>query len=82
MTQKEPVPLDRLPVGSRAVVRQLGGGREFANRLSAMGLSLGAAITVLQNSGHGPVLVLVRETRIALGRGEAMKIRTEEVKGE
>ncbi len=76
MTQKEPVPLDRLPVGSRAVVRQLGGGREFANRLSAMGLSLGAAITVLQNSGHGPVLVLVRETRIALGRGEAMKILT------
>lgn len=82
MNQPAQIPLDRLPAGSQAVVRRLGGGKEFANRLAAMGLSLGSSIKVLQNRGQGPVLVLVRDTRIALGRGEAMKILTEEVPGE
>lgn len=81
---RQPVqrPLDQLPSGSLAVVRRLGGGNEFANRLAAMGLSLGSSIKVLQNRGQGPVLLLVRDTRIALGRGEAVKILVEEVKGE
>ncbi|MFO7553233.1 MAG: FeoA family protein [Haliea sp.] len=81
---RQPVqrPLDQLPPGSLAVVRRLGGGSELANRLAAMGLSLGSSIKVLQNRGQGPVLLLVRDTRIALGRGEAMKILVEEIKGE
>lgn len=82
MTQPELVTLDLFPAGSRVVVRRLGGGNEFANRLAAMGLSLGSSVKVLQNRGQGPVLVLVRDTRIALGRGEAMKILVEEIKGE
>ena len=68
------VSLDQLPTGAKAVVRRLRGGRELANRLAAMGLAVGAPLVVLQNAGHGPMLVHVRDTRIALGRGEAMKI--------
>jgi len=30
---------------------------------------------VIQNFGHGPIIVLVRSTRVALGRGEAMKVQ-------
>jgi ferrous iron transport protein A len=82
MNQPAQHPLDQLPAGSKAVVRQLGGGKEFANRLASMGLSVGSSLKVLQNRGQGPVLVLVRDTRIALGRGEAMKILTEEELGE
>jgi Fe2+ transport system protein FeoA len=52
------------------------------SRLSAMGLSIGSKFEVLQNRGHGPVLVLVRDTRIALGRGEAIKVMVEELEGE
>ena len=70
--------LEQLDQGSCAVVRQLGGGKEFSSRLSSMGLSIGARVQVLQNRGRGPLLVLVRDTRIALGRGEAMKIMAEE----
>ncbi|MBU1749340.1 MAG: ferrous iron transport protein A [Chloroflexi bacterium] len=29
---------------------------------------------MVQNYGHGPIIVTVRDTRIALGRGEAGKI--------
>jgi ferrous iron transport protein A len=43
-----------------------------------MGLAEETALVVLQNSGYGPVLVLVRDTRLALGRGEAAKVLVEQ----
>jgi len=71
--------LVQLSAGSRAVVRQLRGGKDFGSRLAAMGLSVGSNLEVLQNSRHdSPVLILVRDTRIALGHGEALKILVEE----
>jgi ferrous iron transport protein A len=73
----KPLSLDRLPANARAVVRQLRGGQEFASRLAAMGLAVDAPLVVLQNTGHGAMLVNVRDTRIALGRGEAKKILVE-----
>ena len=69
--------LDQLPKDATAVVRQLRGGGELVHRLAAMGLTEGAQLVVLQNTGHGPMLVNVRDTRIALGRGEAIKVLVE-----
>jgi ferrous iron transport protein A len=77
MNTSDNVSVDQLPQGTRAVVRKLRGGEELKSRLFAMGLTEGAQLTVLQNSGQGPVLVNVRNTRIALGRGEAMRILVE-----
>jgi ferrous iron transport protein A len=73
------IPLEGLAPGSSALVRELGGGKDFASHLSAMGLSIGSKLRMLQNTGHGPLLVLVRDTRIALGRGQALKIMVEEL---
>lgn len=64
-------PLSELPGGSRGVVAGVAGGRALAGRLAAMGLTAGVEIQVLQNRGRGPVLALVRDTRIALGRVQA-----------
>jgi Fe2+ transport system protein A len=69
--------LDQLPKGASAVVRNLRGGTELKSRLAAMGLTEGARLLVLQNTGHGPMLVNVRDTRVALGRGEAIKVLVE-----
>ncbi len=71
------VSLDMLPGGRHAVVRRMCGGNGFTGRLAALGISLGTKIRVLQNWGHGPVLVLARGTRIALGRDEAQKVQVE-----
>jgi len=71
------VSLDRVPRDTEAIVRELHGGSELAHRLAGMGLTEGIALVVLQNSGRGPLLVNVRDTRIALGRGEAAKIFVE-----
>lgn len=75
MSDADNIRLDTLPGGACAVVRALDGGSPFASRLAAMGLVPGSRLEVLQNTGRGPVLIRVTDTRIALGRGEAAKIR-------
>jgi Fe2+ transport system protein FeoA len=39
-----------------------------------LGFTAGAAIKVMQNYGHGPILVSVRGTLVALGRREAERV--------
>ena len=68
------LPLVELAAGGKARVVGLSGGKDFADRVPSLGFVPGAEITMLRNLSRGPVLVLVRGTRIALGRGEAGKI--------
>jgi len=67
--------LHALKVGETGVVADLIGGRDLVSRLAALGFTPGASVMVAQNFGRGPIIVTVRDTRIALGRGEAGKIR-------
>ncbi|MGC8874729.1 MAG: FeoA family protein [Chloroflexia bacterium] len=69
-----PVELSRLAPNERGIVHSLAGGRGFVSRLAALGFTVGTPVTMVRNHGHGPVIVLVRDTRIALGRGEAAKV--------
>jgi len=47
-------------------------------RLTDMGLIQGVRLKVLHNSGYGPVTVLIKGTKVALGHGLASKIMVEE----
>jgi ferrous iron transport protein A len=71
--------LSMLRPGEIGQVHELAGGRGFVCRLAALGLTPGARIRMVQNFGHGPLIVLVRDTRLALGRGEAMKVLVETI---
>jgi ferrous iron transport protein A len=75
--QVSPKTLSDLPVGARGVVRGLCGGKGFIGRVAVLGFTVGAEVTAIQNYGRGPVIVAVRDTRVALGRGEAAKIQVE-----
>src|SRR5271157_610978 len=66
--------LMELQPGNEAVVRRLEGGRSVLSRLAALGFTPGAVVTVLRGSDHGPLLVSLRGSRVALGRGEAAHI--------
>ncbi len=68
------VPLTLMRAGERGTIAELRGGHSLRNRMLALGLTPGAEVTVLQNYGRGPLLVRVRDVRIALGRGEAEKV--------
>ena len=68
------IPLSALAPGQVGGVRQLAGGRGFVSRLATLGFTLGVEVNMVQNFGHGPLIVNIRDTRIALGRGEAAKV--------
>ena len=67
--------LTTLRSGQTATIQSLCGGAGFRSRLAALGFTPGASIKMLQNLGQGPIIVTIRDTRIALGRGEACRIR-------
>ena len=69
--------LSRLGKGSKGIVHHLIGGRRISDRLLVLGFTKGAKVSVIQNPGFGPVIVCVRDSRIALGRGEADKVLVE-----
>jgi Fe2+ transport system protein FeoA len=49
------------------------GGRRLVHRLAELGLTAGVEIILVQDSG-GPLLLSVRNSRLALGRGLAEKM--------
>jgi Fe2+ transport system protein FeoA len=66
--------LGTVPTGQSVCIRAMRGGHEFRSRLASLGFTPGARLTVLRNPGRGPIIVSLRDTRVALGRGEAVKI--------
>lgn len=68
------VSLSALHTGEHGEVVELSGGRGMLSRMTALGFTPGADVTVLQNRGRGPLIARVRDARIALGRGEASRV--------
>jgi len=68
------IPLAFLGEGEVGRVVEIRAGRGLTRRLLAMGIAPGMKVKVLKSSGPGPILVEVGQTRIALGRGVAMKV--------
>jgi Fe2+ transport system protein FeoA len=66
--------LAMVKAGSRVRFVAVDSGRGLQSRLAAMGMVPGAEIEVIQNSFFGPFIVMVKGSRIMLGRGMAQKI--------
>jgi Fe2+ transport system protein FeoA len=80
------VPLTMLRNGETGIVTSIkaGGGRGFGRgwgfekRLMDLGLTPGTKVTAVKSAPfHGPIEILVRGSRLALGRGMAEKIFVE-----
>jgi len=66
-------PLAMAGIGEEVLLDSVRGGEKLMHRLTALGLTPGVALSVVQDSG-GPLLLSVRDSRIALGRGMAQKV--------
>ena len=66
-------PLALVPVGQEVELDRIQGGEAVVHRLTALGLTPGVKIRIVQDSG-GPLVLSVRESRLALGRGMAHRI--------
>ncbi|MBM3494970.1 MAG: ferrous iron transport protein A [Armatimonadetes bacterium] len=75
------MPLTEAPHGRRVRVVAVEGGRQVGLRLAGLGLTVGSDVRSLINHGRGPILIVVRGTRLALGRGLAARIKVEERDG-
>lgn len=71
------ISLSEMAAGEVATVMDFLGGRMVNSRLSSLGFTPGVTVNMSQNFGRGPLIVKVRGTRVALGRGEAAKIIVE-----
>ncbi len=74
---KTKLPLSEITPGEGAVVLDFQAGRAVNNRLASLGFTPGVQVSMTQNYGRGPLIVTVRGTRVALGRGEANQILVE-----
>ena len=74
MTPLKSIALSQLSVDRLATILSFSSGRLETMRLASLGFTPGARIAMAQNYGRGPLIVTVRGTRIALGRGEADQI--------
>ena len=70
--------LAALPVGGRARIARVDGGRGLARRLLGLGLRVGSEVAVLHHRGRG-VVVASGDTRVALGGGIAGKLWVEPI---
>jgi len=68
--------LDEVPPGRRARVVRIEAGTRALRRLVEMGLTPGTVVEVVADYG-GPILVRVRGTVLAIGRGMARKVLVE-----
>jgi ferrous iron transport protein A len=73
--------LSAVKAGEVARIQKMEGGRQFLSRLASLGFTPGVQLRVVQNYGRGPIIVSLRGTRVALGRGEASRIVVESARG-
>jgi len=71
------MPLTMVNPGQEVTMIDILGGRGIRSKLYSMGLVPGAAFTVLSRNGGGPVMLRVKDSRLAIGRGMAQKIIVE-----
>src|SRR5512135_2489015 len=82
MSETNTLSLMNLDPGKKAVIRRLEGGRTVLSRLAALGFTPGATVSMIRNSDHGPLLISLRGSRVALGREEAIHIQVSMVRKE
>ncbi len=77
LEKKHRISMAEMTAGENATILLFQGGRTVSNRLASLGFTPGVRVNMTQNYGRGPLIVTVRGTRVALGRGEAAKIIVE-----
>ena len=74
--QSTHLPLTMVGIGRPVKLVKITAGRQLCHRLTELGLTPGVSFEVMQDHG-GPLLLAVRDSRLALGRGMASKILVE-----
>lgn len=63
-----------LPLGKSAIVYQIKSGHTACKRLNELGLIPGVRVELVNRITSGPVMIRVKGSKLALGRGLARKV--------
>ena len=74
MEQGQVRSLSVVKTGEKARLLRVDAGRRLNSRLASMGFVPNTEITVVSNGHPGPFVVVVKDVKMALGRGVAHKI--------
>ena len=72
-------PLSQVEEGQTVSVVCIDGGRGLRSRLTTMGILPNIIVRMERNGWGGPVVISIKNSRVALGRGVADKIRVASV---
>lgn len=71
------MPLLQMLTGQNAILKDITWGMKIKRKLYDMGMTPGTPVSMISSSGRGPVILDVRGSRLALGRGISEKISVE-----
>lgn len=71
------IPLGKVRANTVAVVKSISGGRQFVSKAIGMGIVPGSGVSIVRNHKIGPIIVLLRDSFIAISRREAGNILVE-----
>ena len=74
MKKENNVPLIYLKEGEEGVIAFIAAGFMATQRLADLGLTPGTKIKIVKSALYGPIEISVRGSKLALGRGIAMKV--------
>ncbi|MEA3428576.1 MAG: FeoA domain-containing protein [Thermodesulfobacteriota bacterium] len=69
--------LSMVDKGKEVTLIDISGGRGVRSKFYSMGLVPGVSLKILNRRGLGPVMIAVKDSRLAIGRGMAEKIIVE-----
>jgi len=72
--EKKAISLIDLPLGKTAIIFQIKSGQAACKRLSELGLIPGVRVELVNRITSGPVMIRVKGSKLALGRGLAQKV--------
>ncbi|NDJ75912.1 MAG: ferrous iron transport protein A [Chloroflexi bacterium] len=71
-----PIPLSLVAPGETVTLTTIQDCARLRQRIADLGLNIGLTVRVVKNDFHGPLILAVKhDTRLAIGRGLARRIR-------
>ncbi|MGM0365385.1 MAG: FeoA family protein [Actinomycetota bacterium] len=74
MENKKEIPLSSVKPDTEMTIAEITGGYGIRRKLADLGLVPGTKVRVVNRNMLGPVILAVRNYRLAIGRGMASKI--------
>lgn len=66
-------------IGEDVRLVEVQGGKQLRKRLADLGLNMGMTVRVVHSLNQGPIIIAVKDSRLAIGRGMAEHILVEKI---